>query len=252
MRETVRFLLGNEPREIRAVDPTMTVLDYLRLVERRCGTKEGCAEGDCGACTVVLGRLDGRTPALSRRSTPASGSCRPSTAWQLFTVEDLAAPDGALHPGAAGDGRVARLAMRLLHAGLRDVAVRAVQIDQGRTERRARANGSTRRSPAICAAAPATGPIVDAAQRMIELSRGEPDRFDAGSAATPGPARGVAGRRDGFASRRDGRRCSALRASATRWPISLLEHPEATIVAGATDVGLVGHQAALRVLDPVI
>ena len=55
MRETVRFLLGDEEREIRTVDPTMTVLDYLRLDERRSGTKEGCAEGDCGACTVVLG-----------------------------------------------------------------------------------------------------------------------------------------------------------------------------------------------------
>ena len=97
MRETVRFLLGNEPREIRAVDPTMTVLDYLRLVERRCGTKEGCAEGDCGACTVVLGRLmDGRL--RYGRSTPASSSCRPSTACQLLTVEDLKRPDGVLHP----------------------------------------------------------------------------------------------------------------------------------------------------------
>ena len=59
MADRIRFLLGHEPREIDELDPTMTVLNYLRHTERRCGTKEGCAEGDCGACTVVLGELDG-------------------------------------------------------------------------------------------------------------------------------------------------------------------------------------------------
>ena len=47
-----------------------------------------------------------------------------------MTVESTAGPDGALHPGAAGDGRAPRLAMRLLHAGLRHVALRAVDADR--------------------------------------------------------------------------------------------------------------------------
>ena len=55
----VRFLLGGERRELSNIDPNTTVLNYLRRMERRVGTKEGCGEGDCGACTVVLGEVDG-------------------------------------------------------------------------------------------------------------------------------------------------------------------------------------------------
>ncbi|MEA3066075.1 MAG: xanthine dehydrogenase small subunit [Sphingomonadales bacterium] len=55
----IRFLLDGEAIEAEAADPTATVLDYLRYSLRRTGTKEGCAEGDCGACTVLLGELAG-------------------------------------------------------------------------------------------------------------------------------------------------------------------------------------------------
>jgi xanthine dehydrogenase small subunit len=96
MTDSIRFLLGHEHRELRDIDPTMTVLNYLRLVERRCGTKEGCAEGDCGACTVVLGEVaDGR---IRYRGVNACIQFLPTLdGKQLITVEQLKDADGQLH-----------------------------------------------------------------------------------------------------------------------------------------------------------
>jgi xanthine dehydrogenase small subunit len=55
---TIRFILNGEVIETEVVDPTRTVLQFLREDMRMTGTKEGCAEGDCGACTVVVVEID--------------------------------------------------------------------------------------------------------------------------------------------------------------------------------------------------
>jgi xanthine dehydrogenase small subunit len=55
------FLLNGTPKFLGDAEPGRTVLEHLRLTERLTATKEGCAEGDCGACTVVLARPDGET-----------------------------------------------------------------------------------------------------------------------------------------------------------------------------------------------
>ena len=53
----IRFLLNGGEARLSEVGPGDTLLDYLRLERRLTGTKEGCAEGDCGACSVLVGRL---------------------------------------------------------------------------------------------------------------------------------------------------------------------------------------------------
>lgn len=92
----IRFLLNQELREEKSIDPNMTVLNYLRTQVNKTGTKEGCASGDCGACTVVLGELVGDS--ISYRSVNACLTFISSlNGKQLITVEDL--QDGKeLHP----------------------------------------------------------------------------------------------------------------------------------------------------------
>ncbi|HEX9290530.1 MAG TPA: 2Fe-2S iron-sulfur cluster-binding protein, partial [Anaeromyxobacteraceae bacterium] len=96
MAQGVRFVLDGKVRELVDVDPTLTVLRWLREVEHRCGTKEGCAEGDCGACTVVLGDL--HEGEVRYRAVNACLLFVPALDGKaLLTVESVAG-GGELHP----------------------------------------------------------------------------------------------------------------------------------------------------------
>ncbi len=111
----IAFILNGTPLSV-AAEPTRTLLDFLREDRGLTGTKEGCNEGDCGACTVMV--------------TDETGP-RALNACLLFLPQlqgkggpDCRGPRRARRPppsGATGADRPSRLAMRLLHPGLRHV-----------------------------------------------------------------------------------------------------------------------------------
>ena len=93
----LRFCLNDRWLELSGIPPTTTLLRYLRDNQRMTGTKEGCAEGDCGACTVVVVELDG----AGRPAYRAVNSCLLLLPMlqgkRIYTVEALKGSEG-LHP----------------------------------------------------------------------------------------------------------------------------------------------------------
>ncbi|SNS32687.1 xanthine dehydrogenase small subunit [Antarctobacter heliothermus] len=89
----ITFLLNGESVELREVPATVTLLDWLRETRGLTGTKEGCNEGDCGACSVMVTDADGA------RTLNACILFLPQLHGKAVrTVEGLSSPDGTLHP----------------------------------------------------------------------------------------------------------------------------------------------------------
>jgi xanthine dehydrogenase small subunit len=216
----VRFLLDGEVVALEEVDPTATLLDHLRYRMGRTGTKEGCAEGDCGACTVLVGELDAGGAAVKWRAVNACIAFLPMMDGKaLMTVESLGQPS-ALNPlqacmarngssqcGFCTPGFVMSLYGRCIGASGHDLPVEDVIAGN------------------LCRCT-GYGPILQAAETVATLA--QDDR--ATIAALQGLAAGTGGEYEG-------RRWFAPR-TAPELADVLADHPEARIVAGATDVGL--------------
>jgi xanthine dehydrogenase small subunit len=240
MTDRIRFVLDGEIRELRKVDPTLSVLNYLRGVERRCGTKEGCAEGDCGACTVVLSEL--AEGGLRHRAVNACILFVPALDGKaLVTVEGLRGAGGALHPvqRAMVDCHASQcgfctpgFVMSLFALYESEAPPRRQRIDDVLAGNLCRCTGYR--------------PIVAAALRAYAYGE---SRDAAGAAATAALLKSIA-RRDTLTLEHEGRRCFAPR-SIDALAELVERHPEAHLLAGGTDVGLwVTKQH--RVLDTLI
>jgi xanthine dehydrogenase small subunit len=226
----IRFWHRGAVVELHDAAPTRTVLEWLREDARCTGTKEGCAEGDCGACTVVVGEL-APGDALQLRAVNACIRFLPTLdARALFTVEDLSPPGGPLHPvqQAMVEGHGSQcgfctpgIVMSLWGASEACVA------GAPRPDRRALADLLAGN---LCRC---TGyrPILDAGERLFELPPRPLDRVPvirALKALRADPPLRVASAAGDFHAPRTLDDFAALREA----------HPQARILSGATDIGL--------------
>jgi len=243
LRKDIRFLLNGEIVRLEEAAATDTLLDFLRIERRLTGTKEGCAEGDCGACTVLAGRLEGG----QLHYEPVNACIRLLASLDgchVVTVEYLSGPDGRLHPvqqamvehhGSQCGFCTPGFVMSLYALWMENPDPTVTEIETAIQGNLCRCTGYE--------------PIVRAARAATRLGSPAQDVLNRERTAIT----------EELAALRDGRRVeigkgenrSVLPASVDDLADVLLETPDATIVAGATDVGL-WVTKFLRDISPVV
>ena len=233
--QPIRFVFRGRPVEVAVSDATRSVLQWLREDARACGSKEGCAEGDCGACTVIVAELGDEVPDPSRAVRAAGLALRPVNACirflptlhgkALLTVEDLASGD-ELHP--------AQRALVEHHGSQCGFCTPGFAVTMAVCHERHAEAGT----------APTRDELADELAGNLCRCTGYRPILDAGLAmnALPGPRLPLQGLADqlrelqskpapsvaGFQAPRTLAQLAALRE----------QQPEATLLAGATDIGL--------------
>ena len=243
VRSELRFILNGADVAIADVAPDATLLDYLRLQRSLRGTKEGCAEGDCGACTVLVGRLSGGV--LVYESVNACIRFLGSLdATHIVTIEHLSGGDGRLHPvqqamvdfhGSQCGFCTPGFVMSLYALWMRNPKPSDEAIERALQGNLCRCTGYEA--------------IVRAARAVSDYGKAAKDPLAAERKA-------IAAR---LAALRDGRRVEigagdrrlVIPADVDDFARVLEQNPSATVVAGATDVGL-WVTKFMREISPVI
>jgi xanthine dehydrogenase small subunit len=228
MRHEIRFLLNDREERLSTVRSSDTLLDHLRLARRLTGTKEGCAEGDCGACTVLVGRRAGDGMIYE----PVNACIRLLASVDLchvVTVEHVGR-GGALHPvqqalvdfhGSQCGFCTPGFVMSLYALWMRNPGASEAEIEEALQGNLCRCTGY---QPIIAAAKAAGRAAPDADPLLAERARilSRLDALDDGARVD---------------IRVEGDRV-VVPATVDDLAAVLVEEPKATIVAGMTDVGL--------------
>jgi xanthine dehydrogenase small subunit len=241
-RSTLRFLFGEELRELSAIDPTLTILDWLRLEERKLGTKEGCAEGDCGACTVVVGRfVHGK---LVHRAINACIAPLASLDGRHLVVIEHVKCGAALHPvqhamvemhGSQCGFCTPGIVMSLYALWLNEEDASEARIEDALAGNLCRCTGYQ--------------PIIAAGRAMFQMGKAAKAEWRKHRAAI---AKRLAELHDERTlEMAQGERRFIAPASLAGLAKAVKLNPDATIIAGATDAGL-WLTKEMRILDTVI
>jgi xanthine dehydrogenase small subunit len=225
----IRFVHRGRIAEVTGADTTRTLLDWLREDARCSGTKEGCAEGDCGACTVLVGERE--SEGVRWKTVNACIQFLPMLDGKAIrTVEDVKQGE-ALHP--------AQQAMVECHGSQCGFCTPGFVMSMVHVYERERAGGTTPSrqqladdlSGNLCRC---TGyrPILDAGQRMFELPAVAHD-----NAATSQLLEQLAADPPLAYTDAHGARCFVPR-TATSLAALRESWPEARLLAGCTDIGL--------------